>query len=100
MAPRAREHQGVAADVPDQQPVGLDMALPGTGPSARQPVGPAVRRQGLSGEQALDDGPELVEVLPAAAGATQVPAEPPGGAEAHEAVQSSGTDALRASRLS
>ena len=100
MAARVCEHQSVVVDMPDQKPVGLDVALPRAGPSARQPMGPAVWGKGLIGEQALNDGPEFFEVLMTAAGATQVPAEPLRGAEAHEEVQSSGTDALSASRLS
>ena len=63
-------------------------------------MGSAVRGKRLVGEQALNDGPEFFEVPLTAAGATQVPAEPLRGAEAHEEVQSSGTDALRASRFS
>ena len=100
MAARVRKHQSVAVDMPDQKPVGFDMALPRAGPSARQPMGSAVWRKRLVGEQAFHDGPEFFEVPMTAAGATQVAAEPLRGAEAHEEIQSSGTDALRASRLS
>ncbi len=63
-------------------------------------MGSAVRGKGLAGEQALNDGPEFFEVPLTAAGTTQIPAEPARGAEPHEEVQSSGTDALRASRFS
>ena len=45
MGSGSRQYQGVAIDVPNEQPVGLEVTLPGAGPLLRQSVRAVVRIQ-------------------------------------------------------
>lgn len=65
MGTGSRQHQIIVVNVPNQQPVRLDMTFPGARPLVGQAVGPVAPIERLLGEEQVNDGPQLVKVLAA-----------------------------------
>lgn len=75
MGTGSRQHQTIVVNVPDQQPVRLDMTFPSKGPLPGQAVGSVARIKRLLGEEQINDGPQLVKVLASSFASSQVPLE-------------------------
>ena len=65
MGPGSRQHNVIVVNVPDQQPVRLDMTFPSARPLPGQAVGPVAAIKRLLGEEQVDDEPQLLKVLAA-----------------------------------
>ena len=73
----ANEDQGVIRVVPDEEPIGLNMALPEGILIAGQPMRAVARFELCAVVQDLDDLPQLIEVLAAPSGPLEVAFELP-----------------------